>query len=346
MIMPRFGRLRFVLIPTACLSLAACPKLQQLATGALIVGEALNRSDTGGRSGEIGDSNCLYGEWRLESASSAGGPETLRFGPREISASNNSIQTAVQYGFVRGRAGAEIHTFNPRVISAPAGVGPSSGGRLILTMLTNNVLSYRDPLGNRATFRKVVSRRNYIIVHARGMALRGEHRSYTGHTYVQLLTVDYRTQQTINRGVFGFYPRSESADDEFSFYSVQPGQVRNEFYDVNGNYIGWRSDASIAIEISDEAMARALAAVRTWSQKSGSDQRYHYSLTGANCINFVYEVLESLQDDRIRISHVPARQVAVPMEIHSEFAAANSAYAVDLLRIYDEEGYTPCLAWK
>lgn len=340
-------RLRFVLIPTACLGLAACPKLGQLTTEAILAGAgAALRGDVGGRTGEIGDANCLYGDWRLESSSSAGGPNALRFGRAELSASNQSIRTVIQYEFVKTWSGAEVRTFNPRVISAPPGVGPSSGGRLGLTMLTNNILSYRDPFGNRATYRKVVPRRNYVVVHARGAEIMGEQKSATGHTYIQLLTVDHRTRQTIHHGVYGFYPRSGPEDEEYTFLDRQPGRVSNEFYDVDGNFIGWRSDGSIAIEVSDEAMARALATVRTWSGRSEHDPNYHYHLIGDNCVNFVYEVLESLQDERITIPNTPKRQIVRPMAMLEGLAQVNSEHTVDLLRIYDEEGYTPCLAWK
>jgi hypothetical protein len=347
MTIPLLHRVRLVLIPTACLGLAACPKLGQLATDAILVGAgAALLGDGGGRNGEIGDANCLYGDWRLESSSSAGGPNALRFARKELSASDQSIQTVIQYEFVKTWSGAEVHTFNARVVSAPPGVGPSSGGRLGVTMLTNNILSYRDPFGNRATYRKVVPRRNYVIVHARGMAISGEQKSATGHTYIQLLTVDHRARQTILHGVYGFYPRNGPEDEEYTFSELQPGRVRNEFYDVDGNFVGWRSDGSIAIEVSDEAMARAIATVRTWTGRSEDDPDYHYHLVGDNCVNFVFEVLESLQDERIILPNIPNRQIVRPMAMLDGLARANSEYAVDLLRIYDEEGYTPCLAWK
>jgi hypothetical protein len=339
-VLNRTGRIG--LSVSVCILLSSYPTLMRNAAAQVTAGRRADVEQAAARRGEIGDRECLWGDWGLEAYSSASGAETaerLRFGRNEVSFSSRHASGYMQYQFFPTPAGAEIDVYDPRLVGPrPPGLRTRETGRSTVTMLTNNVFSFRTSEGSASTYRKVVPRRNYLVVH-----MQEAHGNSPGHIFIQLFSLNPGSRQLVDSRAWGFYPNRLNKAEYTNWHVVwdgTAGDLRDEVNDpvLRRNGHRFYSDDMFIIEISDMDMRRVDELIRVWDAHPPT-----YHGIRLNCITFVLAALRTLRD---RPVEMPESVLAFPEDVMDWIRLSHRDLELSPDEIYREDGYIPCYPWK
>ncbi len=293
---------------------------------------------------EMGDQNCLYGDWRLEGVSgNAPMVSTMRFGRNQVLASSPSLDVASDYEFIESWRETRIRSSNPRILRNRSGAGmllPRNTGDVVLSRLTNNVLSFRTSDGTASTYRKVVPRRNYLVVHAQNASVT---EGSPGHMFIQTFSLDAGNRRLIDNQAWGFYPATLDKAGYTRWHEIRngtPGDLRNEYNDPvllrNGHR--FYSDDMFIVEISDRDLGMIRQLILDWNN---NPRVYHG--TSNNCITFVLLALTLLEDRTVELG---PRISAFPSGVLEDIRILNTRIELGADDLFNRDGYIPCLAGK
>jgi hypothetical protein len=335
-----YSDIKQIVIPTfGCLLLSTYPPLLQHAAGQVSDKRGGMSGQEAARRGEIGERECLWGDWRLVMYSGVEAAERLRFGRNDVLFGSRHASGSLSYQYFPTPEGAEIDTYNPTLVGPRVpGVRARDTGQSRVLMLTNNVLSFSTFDGSVATYRKVVPRRNYLVVH-----MQESHGSSPGHLFIQMFSLDPGDRHLINSRAWGFYPDRPNKAEYTNwdvFWDGTAGNLRDEFNDpvLRANGHRFYSDDLFILEVSDMDMRRVDELIRVWD---ANPPVYHGSKL--NCITFVLAALRTLRDRPVQTAE---SHLAFPKTVMDWIRLSHRDLEVTPAEIFNEDGYVPCYPWK